>query len=269
MQFGDTLPNRISNFLTQRLCIQFPGYKCFLIISKEGFARYGDMTDISVFIFEYVYANITVQNINEFFDKMFDKNDKELNFCDYFDLYMLDDVDRFVKRDDISWGFTMSLIGKCGFETGTWYGIGDLYIHATSPEMAQLMYDKFYKKLEENKMDKPDFIKEETMYTIDHNKIPAGSLVLLTFCKNRKTMASLGFHSNLVNYIENRYQTCDKFISIGGVVGCTDGPDELDMIVCTDVGSFTPTIPATMIASGEVKLEILWKYEEPKEEELL
>jgi hypothetical protein len=103
MKFVDTLPNRISNFLTQRLCIQFPGHKCFLIISKEGFSRYGDMTDISAFIFEYVCTNITVQYINEFFDKMFDKNDKELNFCDYFAFYILEDDDKFVKRDDISW----------------------------------------------------------------------------------------------------------------------------------------------------------------------
>lgn len=85
-------------------------------------------------------------------------------------------------------------------------------------------------------------------------------------------MASLGFHSNLVNYIDTRYPThymVDRLISIGGVVGCTDGPDELDMIVCTEVGSFTITIPATMISSGEVQLEIVWKYEEPKEAEQL
>jgi hypothetical protein len=163
----------------------------------------------------------------------------------------------------------MSLIGKCSFETGTWYGIGGFDIHATSSEIAQLIYDKFYKKLEEDKMDKPEFIREETIYMIDHDKIPAGTLALLTFCKNHTTMASLGFHSNLVNYIENKYLSCHRFISIGGVVGCTDSPDELDMIVCTEVGSFTITIPATMISSGEVKLEIVWKYEEPKGVELL
>ena len=167
----------------------------------------------------------------------------------------------------------MSLIGKCSFETGTWYGIGGFDIHATSPEMAQLIYDKFYKKLEENKMNKPEFIKEETIYMIDHNKIPAGTLATLTFCKHRKTMENLGFHSNLVNYIDTRYPTycynVGGLISIGGVVGCANNPNELDMIVCTEVGSFTVAIPVTMIASGEVKLEIVWKYEEPKEAELL
>ena len=131
----------------------------------------------------------------------------------------------------------MSLIGKCSFD-----------------------YIQLGRKEEECNVNKPEFIKEITSYSIDVGKVPVGSLVLVTFQNTNDIMNAMKLSIDVMETIKSLCTIDGEVITFGGTVSHIND-HIMQIFTCVDNAHCYSEIPLDIILNGKVCIEVIWKPE--------